>query len=327
MCRPKHYGYTLVPQNLTLELTSNIATLHALTHATTSRGISMWTGSPLLHLASKKHSSSPTPTYTKTPLYPEHRSSNNSTKLQKTLRNPITKMCAQVKNSMELQKQLPGTCKVHLISPLPKTTLTYTNLHSSSSRKPNAPQTTPPPFTTNYNKFQSNNDVITLVRKDIKANMLQQPQQAFSCTILKVQGESTPIHVANIYARDNQLNLVDLQYLFDTYNNLILAGDLNAKDHLIFPHTQKTKYNSNGKQLHIFLEGLDGPFSIPAEVTVHNDKSPDSWTHIKKCGTMSKLTTSSPTPTYPTLTLDDVYQPSGFGVATIGYLLFQGSHI
>ena len=31
-----------------------------------------------------------------------------------------------------------------------------------------------------YNKFHSNNDVITLVRKDIKATMLQQPQLAFS---------------------------------------------------------------------------------------------------------------------------------------------------
>ena len=61
-----------------------------------------------------------------------------------------------------------------------------------------------------YNKFQSNNDVITLVRKDIKACMPQQPQLAFSCTILKIQGESAPIHVANAYARDNQLNLVDL---------------------------------------------------------------------------------------------------------------------
>ena len=90
-----------------------------------------------------------------------------------------------------------------------------------------------------YNKFQSNNDVITLVRKDIKANMLQQPQLAFSCTILKVQGESSPIHVANVYARDNQLDLFDLQYIFDTYNNLILSGDLNAKHHLILPHTQK----------------------------------------------------------------------------------------
>ena len=86
--------------------------------------------------------------------------------------------------------------------------------------------------------------------------MPQQPQLASSCTILKIQGESAPIHVPNAYARHNQLNL---------------AGDLNAKHHLILPHTQKTKYNSNGKQLHIFLEGLDGPFSIPAEVTIHND--------------------------------------------------------
>ena len=75
------------------------------------------------------------------------------------------------------------------------------------------------------------------------------------------------------------------QFLFETYNNHILAGDLNAKHHLILPHTQKTKYNSNGKQLHIFLEGLDGPFSIPAEVTIHNDRCPDSWTHITECGT------------------------------------------
>ena len=91
--------------------------------------------------------------------------------------------------------------------------------------------------------------------------------------------------MANVYARDNQLNLVDLQFLFDTYNNLIIAGDLNAKHHLILPHTQKTKYNSNGKQLHIFLEVLDGPVSIPAEVTIHNDRSPDSWTHITEWGT------------------------------------------
>ena len=66
----KHYGYTLVPRNLMLELISNTATLHALTLATTLQGISTWTESPLLLSASKKHFSFPTPTHTKTLLYP-----------------------------------------------------------------------------------------------------------------------------------------------------------------------------------------------------------------------------------------------------------------
>ena len=100
----KHYGCTLAPRNLILEPTSNTATLHALPHATTSWGISMWIESPLLHSVSKKHFTSPTPTHTKSPLYPEHRSSNSSTKQQKTLRDLTIKMHAQVRNFTELQK-------------------------------------------------------------------------------------------------------------------------------------------------------------------------------------------------------------------------------
>ena len=119
--------------------------------------------------------------------------------------------------------------------------------------------------------------------------MLQQPQLAFSCTVLKIQGESSHIHVANVYARDNQFNIPDLQHLLDTYNNLVLADDLNAKHHLILPHTQKTKYNSNGKQLHMFLDGLDGHFSMPAEVTVNNDRSIEAWTHITECGSQVQI--------------------------------------
>ena len=103
-----------------------------------------------------------------------------------------------------------------------------------------------------------------MVRKDIKAAMIQQLQLTFSCTILRIRRELTHFHIANTYAMDSQLHLPDILLLFDTYDNLVLAGDLNAKHHHILPHTQKTKYNSIDKQLHIFLEGLNGPFSTPA---------------------------------------------------------------
>ena len=138
--------------------------------------------------------------------------------------------------------------------------------------------------------------------------MLQQPHLAFSCTVLKIQGESTHIHVANVYARDNQLNLSDIQHLFNTYNNLILAGNLNAKHHLILPHTQKTKYNSNGTQLHMFLEGLEGPFSIPTKVTVHNDRFPESWTHITECGTHVQIDYIISSSNISHLLVDPVYE-------------------
>ena len=100
----KLYGCTQVPRNLILEPTSNTAPSHALTHATTSLGISMLTESPLLHSVSKKHFTSPTPTHTKTSLYLEHHSSNSSTKQQKTSPDLATKIYIQVKNSTELQK-------------------------------------------------------------------------------------------------------------------------------------------------------------------------------------------------------------------------------
>ena len=123
-----------------------------------------------------------------------------------------------------------------------------------------------------------------MVRKDIKSTMIQQPQLAFYCTVLKIKGEATHFHIANTYTRDNQLNILNVQHLFDTWNNLVLAGNLNAKHQHILPHTRKTKYNSNGTQLHMFIDGLDGPFSILAEVTVHNLHFTKVWAHIRECG-------------------------------------------
>ena len=140
-----------------------------------------------------------------------------------------------------------------------------------------------------YNTFITNNEVATLVRKDIRATLTQSFPSAFSNTILRIQGESTHFHLANIYACDSQLKTSELQFLFNTFDKLVIAGDLNAKHKSILPHTQKTAYNSNGKQFHIFFDGLDGPFSIPEEVTVHNLTSPDVWTHITEYGSHSQI--------------------------------------
>ena len=49
-----------------------------------------------------------------------------------------------------------------------------------------------------YNKYSNNNDVITFVRKDIWAASVPKLQLLFSNTIIRIQGESTHFHKANL---------------------------------------------------------------------------------------------------------------------------------
>ena len=200
-------------------------------------------------------------------------------------------------------------------------------LLQETKRTPDCQQTY---YHKNYANFTTNPDVITMVRKDIKASLVSQEPLPFSCTIIRVQGESTSFHLANLYIRDSQLTHADLNTLFSKYDNLIAAGDFNAKHQSILPHTQRTQYNSNGKQLHIFLEGLDGQFSTPADVTLHNGTSPDEWTHITECGSHAQIDYIISSSNISHLLVDTTYEEDLLsdhqGLAVRAPILFPEAH-
>ena len=120
------------------------------------------------------------------------------------------------------------------------------------------------------------------IRKDIKTTPTNQPTLPFPYDIIKIQGENSSIHLANAYVRDNLLQCKDLNFLFNNYPNLLLIGDLNAKHNKISPHNQKIPYNSNGKQLYTYIQGLDDPILTPPPVTIHNPICPTEWTRYNR---------------------------------------------
>ena len=126
-----------------------------------------------------------------------------------------------------------------------------------------------------YANFSTSSDLMLFIRKDIKTSPANQP-----CDIIKIQGGNSFIHLANVYVRDNLLQSKDLNLLFSTYPNLLLIGDLNAKHIKISPHNKKIPYNSNGKQLYTYLQGLDDSALSPPPVTIHNLICSNEWTHM-----------------------------------------------
>ena len=140
-----------------------------------------------------------------------------------------------------------------------------------------------------YTNLSNSPDLMLFIRKDIKTTPTIQPTLPFPCDIIKIQGENSFIHLANTYVRDNLLQCKDLNFLFNNYPNLLLIGDLNAKHKKISPHNQKIPYNSNGKQLYTYIQGLDDPALSPPPVTIHNLICSNEWTHITEAGTHSQI--------------------------------------
>jgi len=143
-----------------------------------------------------------------------------------------------------------------------------------------------------YRSYQDriSGDIVTFVRKDVKAKLMDDKElENISYMIIEVQTEGEKIHIANIYARDGKLQYKHLRYLTEKYKNIIILGDLNAKHSDLLAHTQKTKYNSNGLQLKIFLEGKDKLNSSQANVFVHNINDESEWTHTTHDGKWAQI--------------------------------------
>ena len=143
-----------------------------------------------------------------------------------------------------------------------------------------------------YKSFQDRDkgDLVTFIRKDVKAQLINDNLlQDISYMIIEVQTEGEKIHIANLYARDGKLHYKQLRYLTEKYRNIIILGDLNAKQDELLPHTQKTRYNSNGLQLKSFLEGKDSLNSSQANVSVHNINDISEWTHTTHDGKWAQI--------------------------------------
>ena len=87
-------------------------------------------------------------------------------------------------------------------------------------------------FNKNYNTFMKtgNNDVITFIRKDYSAKIINDDtHEDISHLITEVSAEGDKIIIINIYARDGKLKGKYLDYFFEKYRKIIIAGDLNAK--------------------------------------------------------------------------------------------------
>ena len=87
-------------------------------------------------------------------------------------------------------------------------------------------------FNKNYNIFTKtgNNDVITFIRKDYSAKIINDDtREDISHLVTEVSAEGDKIIIINIYARDGKLKGKYLDYFFEKYRKIIIAGDLNAK--------------------------------------------------------------------------------------------------
>ena len=138
-------------------------------------------------------------------------------------------------------------------------------------------------FHKEYTNLFTSPDLMFFIRKVIKTTVINQPTLPFPCDIIKIQGENSSIHLANTYIRDKLLQCKDLNFLLNNYPNLLLLGDLNAKHNKISTHNQTIPYNSNGKQLYTYIQGLDDPTLTPPPVTILT--CPTEWTHITEAGT------------------------------------------
>ncbi len=144
----------------------------------------------------------------------------------------------------------------------------------------------------NYNTFfkQNNNDLITFIRKDYKAAIIEDNSyNDISTLITEIIAEGDKITVINLYARDGKLKGEHLEHHFKKYKKTIILGDLNAKHLKILPHTQKIPHNRNGTQLKKYLEGKLNIDTSQPPVHVHNISDEAEWTHTTPDGKWAQI--------------------------------------
>ena len=144
----------------------------------------------------------------------------------------------------------------------------------------------------NYNTFfkQNNNDLITFIRKDYKATIIEEDNyDDISTLITEIAAEGDKITIINLYARDGKLKGEHLEYYFENYKKTIILGDFNAKHLKILPHTQKVPYNRNGIQLKKYLEGKLSIDTSQPPVHIHNISDEAEWTHVTPNGNWAQI--------------------------------------
>ena len=140
-----------------------------------------------------------------------------------------------------------------------------------------------------YNTHVLEPDLVTYIRKDVKATTLANNQTTdTSMLAVKIEGEGHHITLYNVYARDSLLTMQDLEYTLENNPNSMMLGDLNAKHPDILKHSQLTPHNRNGTVLRDYITGKQQGHT-PPDIHIHNINSSAEWTHATPDGKWAQI--------------------------------------